>query len=192
MTASGNIVRAIKPFLLCSLLVMAGLAVAGSKEDDTRAKVRAQSEQVLARLYASQPSARQVIAGSRGYATFSRLGLKLGVVGGGLGKGLLVTQPSGRETFMRFVEGSAGFGFGIKKFDLIFVFENEKAIADFTKGWEAGGQATMAAKGRAGGKAIDGTVSVAPGVWVYQNTEKGLAAELGIKGTKYYKDDSLN
>jgi lipid-binding SYLF domain-containing protein len=170
---------------------MAGLAMAADK-NETRAKVRTQSEQALARLYAAQPSARQVIASSKGYATFSRWGLKLGFIGGGLGKGLLVAKPSGRETFMRFVEGSAGFGFGVKKFDLIFVFQNEKAMDDFTKGWEAGGEATVAAKGSAGGTAIAGAIAVAPGVWVYQNTEKGLAAELGIKGTKYYKDDSLN
>lgn len=65
--------------------------------------------------------------------------------------------------------------------------------SDFAnKGWEAGGQATMAAKSSAGGKAIAGAVSVSPGVWVYQNTDKGLAAELSVKGTKYYKDKSLN
>ena len=93
---------------------------------------------------------------------------------------------------MRFVEGSAGFGFGIKKFDLIFVFQTEQAMADFTRGWEAGGQATASAKGGGTGTAIDGAVSVAPGVWVYQNTEKGRGAELGIKGTKYYKDKDLN
>ena len=191
MTASGNISRTIKLFVICLLLVMSNVTAAADK-DDTRAEVRTQSEQVLARLYAADPAARQVIAASRGYATFSRWGLKLGIVGGGIGRGLLVAKPSGHETFMHFVEGSAGFGFGIKKFDLIFVFQNEKAIADFTKGWEAGGQATMAAKNRAGGKAIEGAVSVAPGVWVYQNTEKGLTAELGIKGTKYYQDESLN
>lgn len=191
MTASGKLARIIKPFFLCSLLVVAGLALAASKEED-RAKVRAQSEQVMTRLYATNPGARKVIAASRGYATFSRWGLKLGFIGGGAGKGLLVAQPSGTETFMRFVEGSAGIGFGVKKFDVIFVFQSEQAIADFTKGWEAGGQATVAAKAGATGKTIDGAVSVAPGVWVYQNTEKGLTAELGIKGTKYSKDDSLN
>ena len=44
----------------------------------------------------------------------------------------------------------------------------------------------------AGGKTVEGAMSVSPGVWVYQNTDKGLAAELGISGTKYYKDKSRN
>jgi len=29
-------------------------------------------------------------------------------------------------------------------------------------------------------------------VWVYQLTEKGLALEATLQGTKYYKEDSLN
>ena len=192
MTASGKFAQTIQSFLFCFLLVTSTLAVAASK-DDGRDKVRKQSEQVLARLYAAKPSAREVIASSRGYATFSRWGLTLGPVGGSLGRGLVVAQPSGDETFMRFVEGSAGLGLGIKKYDVIFVFQDEKAMTDFvTKGWQAGGQATLAAKSRVGGKAVDGAVSVSPGVWVYQNTDKGLAAELGIKGTKYFMDKSLN
>lgn len=192
MTTSGNITQASKTFLLCLLLIMSSLALA-TDEDASRDKVREQSEQVLARLYAAQPSAREVIAASRGYATFSRWGLTLGAVGGGIGKGLAVARPSGAETFMRFVEGSAGIGLGIKKYDVIFVFQDDKAFDDFVnKGWQAGGKGAVTAKSRAGGKTIEGAVSVSPGVWVYQNTDKGLAAELGISGTKYYKDKSRN
>jgi hypothetical protein len=33
---------------------------------------------------------------------------------------------------------------------------------------------------------------VSPGVKVYQLTSSGLAAELTIKGTKYFKDPKLN
>jgi len=33
---------------------------------------------------------------------------------------------------------------------------------------------------------------VSPGVWVYQITKNGLALQLTLQGTKYYKDDDLN
>ncbi|NIR32396.1 MAG: hypothetical protein GWN84_24450 [Gammaproteobacteria bacterium] len=42
------------------------------------------------------------------------------------------------------------------------------------------------------GGVLAGAVSVAPGVWVYQLTDDGLALELTAKGTKYYKDEDLN
>ena len=169
------------------------IAVAADSPDEARAKVRKVSNEVLERLYKAQPSSRKAIADSKGYATFSKWGLTLGPVGGGIGKGLAVAKPSGKETFMRYVEGSAGFGLGIKKYDLIFVFLTDKARSDFVdKGWEYSGQATAAAKKGSSGKALEGAVSVSPGVWLYQNTSSGLVAEVGIKGTKYYKDTNLN
>jgi hypothetical protein len=59
-------------------------------------------------------------------------------------------------------------------------------------GFELGGQATAAAKNAEKGSAYSGAISVSPGVWLYQMTDKGLAAELTVKGTKYYKNDDLN
>ena len=180
---------------LLSGLVLAAvstLALAASPEAD-REKIRNQSQQVLAKLYEVQPSAKKAIANSSGYATFSKWGLTLGPVGAGIGRGLAVAKPSGAETFMRYVEGSAGAGFGAKKYVLIFVFENEKARLNFVNnGWEAGAQTTLAVKPPGAGLAFDGAASVSPGVWVYQVTDKGLAAEIGVKGTKYYKDKALN
>jgi hypothetical protein len=35
-------------------------------------------------------------------------------------------------------------------------------------------------------------MSIKPGVWLYQLTDDGLALELTAKGTKYYRDDTLN
>jgi hypothetical protein len=39
---------------------------------------------------------------------------------------------------------------------------------------------------------FSGAVSVAPGVYIYRLTETGLAAELTVSGTKYFKDSELN
>lgn len=94
---------------------------------------------------------------------------------------------------MKMVEVQAGLGLGVKKFRQVFVFETAAAMQSFVEsGWEFGGQATAAATdGRKGG-AYQGALSVMPGVWVYQLTDKGLAVELTGKGTKYYKNTDLN
>jgi hypothetical protein len=39
---------------------------------------------------------------------------------------------------------------------------------------------------------VTGAVPISKDIWLYQLTDKGLAAELTAKGTKYYKDDDLN
>jgi len=94
---------------------------------------------------------------------------------------------------MKMVEVQAGLGMGVKKFRVVFVFDTQKALNDFVNsGWEFGGQTTAAAKAGDQGAALTGAVSVAPGVWMYQLTDTGLAAEITGKGTKYYKDGDLN
>jgi lipid-binding SYLF domain-containing protein len=179
--------------VLCALLLIsASTAVLAADPAETREKVRKQSAEALARLYEAKPEARAVVEGAKGYATFSKWGLTLGAVGGGIGRGLAVSAKTGDETFMRFVEGSAGLGLGVKKFDLVFVFETEAALTQFIdKGWTGNAQATVALKGEHEGRAFDGAASVSPGVWVYQITDKGLAAEISLKGTKYYRDKTL-
>jgi len=73
------------------------------------------------------------------------------------------------------------------------VFEKSGDFNNFVNsGFELGGQATAAAKNAEKGSAYAGAVAVSPGVWLYQMTDKGLAAELTVKGTKYYKNDELN
>lgn len=181
--------------VIATLLVATLVALAPAHADvqDKRADVRSAAAKVLADLYEVQPSARHAVEAAAGHAVFSNFGLKILVAGGGRGKGLAVHHGTGHETFMKMVEVQAGLGFGVKRFGVVFVFENEDALKRFTdSGWELGGQATAAAKYGEQGAALDGAISVSPGVWMFQVTQDGLAAELVVKGTKYLKDESLN
>jgi lipid-binding SYLF domain-containing protein len=82
---------------------------------------------------------------------------------------------------------------GVKKFRVVFVFENYKDVDEFVNsGWEFGGQASATAELNEEGGGLAGAMSVSPGVWMYQLTDDGIALELTGKGTKYYKDDDLN
>ena len=184
------------PLLVLALVAAAPAtgALFGDKDKDKeRAEIRDDSHDVLRRLYAARPDARATISGAAGYATFQNTGLKLGGAGGGRGRGLAVDNETGAETFMNFVEVQAGIGVGIKKYDLVFVFASRKALSDFVnKGWQYSGQTTLSAKTKDAGRAYQGAVSVSPGVWLYQITEAGLAAEITAKGTKYSRDKDLN
>ena len=175
----------------CALVVPC-IALAASKQE-SQAEVRKAADSALAALYKAQPSARAAVQSAAGYAAFSNFGMKILIAGGGSGEGVAVNNKTKAMTYMKMAEVQAGLGIGVKKFQLIWVFENEKALNDFTNsGWEFGGQATAAAKAGDKGGSYQGAVSVAPGVWLYQLTDKGLALELTAKGTKYYKDSDLN
>jgi hypothetical protein len=42
------------------------------------------------------------------------------------------------------------------------------------------------------GSMMSGAASVAPGVYLYQLTQSGLAATITVSGTKFYADSDLN
>jgi lipid-binding SYLF domain-containing protein len=172
----------------------AASAFLNPKNEKKRQEIRKMSQETLARLYREKPEARKFIESSAGYAVFNNTGVKILVSGSGRGKGVAVNNKTKRETFMKMFELQAGLGIGVKKFRLVFVFENEKALNGFVdSGWEFGGQASAAARtSKDKGASTAGAVSVSDGVWIYQLTDKGLALELTAKGSKYYKDDDLN
>jgi lipid-binding SYLF domain-containing protein len=179
-------------FAMALLLAVPSVAFAAKKEE-SQAEVRKSAQQALNALYKAQPSARKAVESAAGYAAFSNFGMKILVAGGGSGEGVAVNNKTKAMTYMKMAEVQAGLGFGVKKFQLVWVFDTEKALNDFiNSGWEFGGQATAAAKAGEKGSAYQGALSVAPGVWLYQLTDKGLALELTAKGTKYYKDSDLN
>jgi lipid-binding SYLF domain-containing protein len=180
--------------VLAAALVLAAPGIAfGADKAKEQAEVSKAGREALAAVYKAAPSARKAVESAAGYAAFSNFGMKILVAGGGSGKGIAVNNKTKSTTYMKMAEVQAGLGFGVKKFQLVWVFETEAALNNFvTSGWEFGGQATAAAKSGDKGAAYQGAVSVAPGVWLYQVTDKGLALELTAKGTKYYKDDDLN
>ena len=182
---------------LLLLLIAGGCKSApktGSQKTEMQEDVRAMSQRTLDRLYAVQPKARQAVTGAAGYAVFSNFGLKIFVAGGGKGQGIAINNRTKAETFMRMAELQAGFGMGVTKFSLVWVFDTSEALNQFVNsGWELGAQASAAAKaGDDRGASLEGSLSVSPGVWLYQITDAGLALELTAKGTKYYKDEGLN
>lgn len=161
--------------------------------EEARQEVRTVAANTLQTLYATQPAARGVVAKSAGYAVFSNFGMKILIAGGGTGEGLAVNNKTKQEIFMRMAEVQAGLGFGVKKFRLVWVFETQQAFDSFVdSGYQFGGQTALSAKAGGVGAGVTGAASVSPGVWVYQITDDGVAVELTVKGTKYYRDNELN
>ena len=168
-------------------------AVSEKEKKQGQAEVQKMARETLERLYRAQPSAKAAVAKSAGYAVFSNFGMKIFFAGGGKGSGMAVDNKAKKTTYMKMVEVQAGLGLGAKKFRLVWVFDSQRDFNNFVNsGYEFGGQASAAAKSGTQGGAYAGAASVSPGVWLYQLTDTGLAAEITAKGTKYYKDDDLN
>ena len=179
--------------VLVVALVATTLVIAKDSPDQKRQKTRKMADQTLNDLYKLQPTAQASIQKAAGYAVFNNMGTNLLLLSTARGAGIAVNSKTKQETFMKMISAGAGLGIGVKDYRVIFVFENDKALARFLdSGWSGSAQTDAAAKAGKSGAAYSGAVEVAPGVWVYQITKNGLALQLTLQGTKYYKDDDLN
>jgi lipid-binding SYLF domain-containing protein len=184
--------RMIASVVALVLFSVNAVCLADSKEEK-QAKIRKASTDTLQDLYKAQPSAQNAIQQSAGYAVFKNFGTNLLVVSTASGAGVAVNSKTKQETFMKMVSAGAGLGVGVKDFRVVFVFGTDKALDTFlNSGWSGSAQTDAAAKAGSSGGAYSGAVEVAPDVWVYQMTKNGLALQLTLQGTKYYKDNDLN
>jgi len=178
---------------ILAVVLLSATSIAADDADTKREKTRKMAAQTLQDLYKLQPTSQASIQKAAGYAVFDNTGVNVLVLSTARGSGLTVNNKTKQETFMKMGSVGAGLGVGVKGYRVVFVFENDKALAQFLdSGWSGSAQADAAAKAGEKGGAYSGAAEVEPGVWVYQITDKGLALQLTLQGTKYYKDDDLN
>ena len=178
---------------LAVILLATSVASAGDSPDKKRDKTRKMAAKTLQELYKLEPTAKEAVEKSAGYAVFNNMGTNLLLLSTARGAGIAINSQSKQETFMKMISAGAGLGLGVKDYRVVFVFQNDKALSQFLdSGWSGSAQSDAAAKAGEKGGAYSGAVEVAPGVLVYQITKNGVALQLTLQGTKYYKDDDLN
>ena len=177
-----------------ALLPVSALAGPFSKKspDEQRAELREMGEEVLSDLYEQKPGVQEEIQSAVGYAAFDSLGMKILLVATERGKGIAHDNRSGEDIFMKMFSGGVGIGAGISDFRVVFVFHNASTFDDFLEtGWDFGAEVEGTAKTK--DKGVTGTAAdVTSNVSVYQFTKAGLALEVTLGGTKFWKDDDLN
>lgn len=175
------------------LLCMLTTTVFAASADEERRQIDELSAKTLARLYEHYPNARYVIQNCYAYATLSNSGVKVLFIGSAHGRGVAINNELGEKVYLHMKELSAGLGLGAKEYDLVFLINTRQAWEDFIAGkTRFAANAEAAADDGYSGGAIEGATYVAPAVYVYQMTTKGLALEATLKGTKIYRDKKLS
>ncbi len=166
-------------------LVLPAAAAEGDKQDNKRAKIDERSSKVLDTVLGESDNAKDLFGKAIGYAIFDNTKVALGFSGGG-GSGVAVNVASGERTYMKMGTAGVGFGVGVKSYQVIMLFENEKVFQNFVeKGWQADTQAGAAA----GSKGVAVETTFHNGMAVFVRTKKGLMASADISGTKYWQSD---
>jgi len=183
-------------FVLLAMLAFASGCISpkGDTGDERRAEIRKANRNTLDQVYASYGSAREQVADSKGYATFSTVDAKILIAGTGNGYGMLTNNSSKAVTFMRMAKLQLGLGAGVQQLSLLFIFRSEKTLNEFREnGWTFGGGASAALQGKdkgLGDKSVQTTVDQDP--LVYQVTDAGVNLSATVSGIKFTQDASLN
>jgi lipid-binding SYLF domain-containing protein len=178
----------------CLIFTAGSVAVAqegdwdSMKKDSKRAKINAVADEALSELFKQSPKAKELYSRSYGWAAFDNMKITFGISGGG-GEGVAVAKPTGKRSFMKMGTGGVSVGIGAKKYQVVFLFENEKTFTKFVnQGWQADATASAVA----GTAEAQGQSGFSNGMASYVLTGKGLMAAADLSGTKYWKNAKLN
>jgi len=177
---------------LC-LVVSAGLLAAEESWEDLnqqakQAKIDETAKDSLDEVFKGSKNAKDLHGKAYGWAAFDNLKIAWGFSGGG-GNGVAVNKKNGARTYMKMGTVGIGFGLGAQKYQVIFLFQDEKTFRNFVdNGW----QADATAQATAGTAGVGGQTGFVNGIAIYQLTDKGLMASADIAGTKYWKNKKLN
>ena len=167
-------------------------AIAGDSKAEKQQKTLKMKDEVLTQLFKEKPYTRKQINSAPGYAVFSNANVNLIFISAGGGYGLVKNMKTGQHTYMKMAEGGVGLGLGAKDYRIVMIFHTTEAVKNFVeKGWTFGGNADAAAKASDKGGSVEGEAYYGD-VTVHTFTESGLALQAVIKGTKFWKDKSLN
>ncbi len=192
-----RLTRNLMPAVAVGLLLLPALSASASDANESWESMRVQAKQekidtmanqALHEVLAKSPKANALYEKAYGWAAFSDLKVAFGLSGAG-GKGVAVNIKTGLRTYMDMGSAGAGLQLGVKKYEVVFLFENRETFDNFVNnGWSAGAGAS-AIGGTAGGGV---QASFVNGIAAYELTKGGLMASADISGTKYWKSDELN
>jgi lipid-binding SYLF domain-containing protein len=178
--------------LLIALVVGGCSSPKGQTGQAKRDSVMTMEKNALAELYNKKPETKAEIANAPGYAVFSDMGMGLLILGSGNGYGVVTDNQTHDKIFMKMVQGSVGFGVGLKDYRTILIFQDRKTLEQFdTKGWEFGAQAGAGVQSGEKGGSVSGA-AYASGIKIYQMTQAGIEIRASLPLTKYYRYDELN
>ena len=179
--------------VLTMVFVMSGCATTGGKSPaEKRSSIQSMKNDVLTELFEHKPGLRNRVRAAPGYAVFKNANVNVILASFGGGYGLAKNNKTGETTYMKMGEVGVGLGMGVKDFRVVFVFNTKDALDRFIDhGWAFGAQADAAAKAGEDGAAVAGEATI-DDVTIYQITENGLALQATVKGTKYWRDESIN
>ena len=175
--------RASRTTVLTVIMAMIAVGCAGGlvgSKEEKLAYFDGMEKETLARLVKEQPKTEQELAQSVGYVVGEKKVVKVPMVGGGGGAGVVVDKGAGKRTYVRIPELQFGMGWGGRSEKIVLIFQDVEKLRNLAAGkWNAGIEAEAAAKAGDVG-AAGGTGDLAKGFSTYVLTDAGVSATATI------------
>jgi lipid-binding SYLF domain-containing protein len=159
-------------------------AAGGNDPMAKRQSVDGNVDNALSRLYAQDPSARELVAKARGTLVFPSIVSAGFVVGGSYGQGALI-QPGQPRSYYSTAAGSVGLLAGAESKSVVLLFMTQEALDKFvaSKGWTVGADASVTLINVGANAQVD-TKTAQQAIIGYVMTNGGLMANVSLEGTK--------
>jgi lipid-binding SYLF domain-containing protein len=183
-----------KLLALASAAMLAAGAISGCSTTTTvaggtdpimkRQTIDAGVDNALARLYAQDPSSRELVGKARGVLVFPTVVSAGLVVGGSYGQGALRVGGSTADYYST-AAGSVGLLAGADSKAVFLLFMTDESLAKFraSKGWTVGADASVTVLNTGANAQID-TKTAQQAIVGYVLNNGGLMANLSLEGTK--------
>ncbi|MEO6895376.1 MAG: YSC84-related protein [Caldimonas sp.] len=149
-----------------------------------RQAIDAKVDGALSRLYAQDPSSRELVSKARGVLVFPTIVSAGFVVGGSYGQGALRMRGKTEEYYST-AAGSVGLLAGAESKAVYILFMTDEALAKFraSKGWTVGADASVTVVNVGASAQVD-SKTAQQAIVAYVLTNGGLMANLSLEGTK--------
>jgi len=149
-----------------------------------RHSIDANVDSALARLYAQDPSSRELIGKARGVLVFPSIVSAGFVVGGSYGQGALRVRGRTAEYYST-AAGSVGLLAGAESKAVFLLFMTDESLDKFraSKGWTVGADASVTLVNVGANAQID-SKTAQQAIIGYVLTNGGLMANVSLEGTK--------
>ena len=111
----------------------------------------------------------------------------------GKGIGVVYDNKTHTPTYMNAIRVGTGPGVGYKSLHFVLLFDNELVYKQFTTiGLQVGASVDASLKVAGKGSGVGESISLVPGVSVYQLINTGLVLQANWGATEFFKDFKLN
>lgn len=151
------------------------------------------ADETLLRLYDLYPETKEKIKNAYGYGVFEGQSVNLVFYVAGNGLGVVFDNKTKTPIFMNALRAGTGPGVGYKSMHGVVIFDNELVFEQFTNiGLQvsASGDAMIKMLGKGGGKGE--SMSLVPGVSLYQMIDNGAVVQANWGATEFLRDPNLN